>query len=307
MKKNNILLYLSIAIFAGAGIYLLFFVGNTKEFDKTVEADRIHINERRDSDGNILYYPTYIYTVDGNEYECSSSSGSSMEPNENKKTVYYDSKDPSKCVSEYEKSSGILGGVICIAVAILITVISRKDFNIETPPVNNNEPRVITEADYKAQENIGKVLNTIDKVSLIIKRVILGIVIIVILLLLLFDTTLLKQTIKSKDYIETKATYVESMPNKDSEDFVDLIYSFEDKNGNTQRVTITIGNSTEYNNEIKLRYNENDPSDFYEEGTTLDRTGIIWFVVKVVLLILLIVLFFNKKWLGLINISIRKN
>lgn len=54
-------------------------------------------------DGSLLYSPIYYYTVDGFEYSCSSNSSSSIDPGTSNKKVYYDSKNPSRCMSEYSK------------------------------------------------------------------------------------------------------------------------------------------------------------------------------------------------------------
>jgi phage terminase large subunit-like protein len=58
---------------------------------------------------------------------------------------------------------------------------------------------------------------------------------------------------------------------------------------------------------ISVKYNENNPEDYYEEGATLDKSGMIWYIVKIVALILLIILFFNKKLLSKIGISASAN
>ena len=44
---------------------------------------------------------------------------------------------------------------------------------------------------------------------------------------------------------------------------------------------------------IKIMYDENNPQEFYQEGNTLSKSGIIWYFVKILLLIGVIVLFFS--------------
>lgn len=53
----------------------------------------------------ILYSPTYYYQVKGRQYTCQSSSSSSINPGTSNKTVYYSSKNLSKCMTGYSKSS----------------------------------------------------------------------------------------------------------------------------------------------------------------------------------------------------------
>ena len=119
-KKNTIFLCLCIAIFGIAGIYLTFFKGNEK-YDSQTNAYQIYPNEIRDSHDYVSYYPIYYFKVDGKEYQCKAESGSTSYPDENKNIVYYDSANPEKCKTEYEKSSSIIVGIGClVATGILI-------------------------------------------------------------------------------------------------------------------------------------------------------------------------------------------
>ena len=156
-------------------------------------------------------------------------------------------------------------------------------------------------------DNNEKVIATIEKISLICKRIVLGIIIIGLLLFILLDTVLLKQTIKAKNYIDATATYVDKSTNEEDSIFDDYLYTFTDKNGKEQEITVSISEDNEPDQEIKIKYNEKNPQDFYEESATLSKNEIIWYIVKVVILVLLIILFFNKKLLNKIGISISNN
>ena len=54
---------------------------------------------------------------------------------------------------------------------------------------------------------------------------------------------------------------------------------------------------------IEIKYDENNPQEFYEENQLLGKGGIIGAVVKFIIIALLIVLFFNKNLLSKINIT----
>jgi hypothetical protein len=56
-------------------------------------------------DGTILYSPTYYFNVDGREYFCNSDSSSSANPGTSNKMVYYDSNNPTICMTDYSKSN----------------------------------------------------------------------------------------------------------------------------------------------------------------------------------------------------------
>ena len=147
-----------------------------------------------------------------------------------------------------------------------------------------------------------------EKLNLIYKRVILGIIILILSLLTIFDIGILKQTIKAKDYIDTVAKLEGIKEDSESTVFDDYIYTFKDKKGVDQEIIVSISQERVPEQEIKIKYNENNPEDFYEEGSTFNTEGYIWFFVKIVVIILLIIVFFNKRLLNKIGISFsRKN
>ncbi len=301
--KQKIGLILCILIFGGVGIYLTFFMGNTNKYDSKTTADRIEVSTRHDSDGDI-YYPTYYFKVGDKEYTCVSQSGGNTSPNKNKNKVYYDSKNPKKCLTEYDKSSSHIMGIICLIVTVVIIVLS-----IKKPSSNNNGSTEVKELDpetkEKIEQGIEKTIEIAGKIELIFKRVIIAIVFIILLVLILIDSAILKQTIKSKDYIPTTATYVGKKDETDDSVFNDHIYTFKDKKGNNQEITMSIAEDTTPEDEINIKYNEKDPTDYYTEGAYFKKSDIIWYIVKVVAAILLGILFFNKKLLNKIRLSVR--
>lgn len=110
-------------IIIGGGLISSYTKANS--MDSTTSSTKVEVNSHRDSDGSILYSPTYYYMVDGREYSCSSSSSSSINPGTSNKTVYYDSKNPSNCMTEYSKSNNktllifLLLPLLCIVVAVV--------------------------------------------------------------------------------------------------------------------------------------------------------------------------------------------
>lgn len=302
MNKKNILLYLCIALFGVLGIYLTFIAGTTNKYDSQTEAYRIDPNERYDSDGGSTYQPIYYYSVNGKEYECRAGISSSSYPKESKNIVYYDSSNPAKCKTEYEKSTGKFAGIIClIATALMVYFFIIKSPSSSLEDLNQDDG--IERQTQIEQEDAEKILATISKFQLIYKRLILGTIIVILLVFILIDTAIVKQTIVSKNYIETKAIYVDRKIDGDNSSFDDYIYTFLDKQGRQQEIIVSVSKDNEPKQEIKIKYNENNPQEYFEEGSTMDKSGIIWYIVKVVAMVLLIILFFNKKLLSKINIS----
>ena len=305
MKKNSLLLYLFVAVFGVIGIYLTFVAGNVQKYDSQTTAYKIDANEHYDSDGT-MYYPIYYFKVRGESYKCESKSGSNSVPNESKNKVYYDSKNPTKCMTQYEKSTSKFIGIIFLAFSvILIVLLMRKPSDKVEKKKKKKEIDPVKQ--QQIEENVLKVTSAIEKIALIVKRVILGIIILVLLLFILFETLIIKQTIKAKDYIETTATYVMEKENSEDNVFNEHIYSFEDTHGNKQEIIVSVSKTDTVKNTIKIKYNKNNPQEFYEEGMTYGKSGIIWYVVKIVVLIALVVLFFNKKLLSKVSISLNGN
>ncbi len=143
----------------------------------------------------------------------------------------------------------------------------------------------------------------VEKVSLIYKRIVLGIIIAILFAFTLIDTFILKQTIVARNYVDTVAIFTERKEIDDSEIFDDCIYTFEDKNGMQQEIVIDVSKNEEPENEIRIKYDPNNPQKYYEEGGILNKSGLIWYFVKIIGLVLLTILFFNKKLLNKINIS----
>lgn len=297
-KKNNVLVYVCIAIFGIVGIYLTFISGNTNKYDSKVRAYKIDSNEHKDSDGGYLYSPIYYFQVNDEYYKCETKSGSSSKPDLNKNIVYYDSKNPEKCKTEYEKSTSRFAGIICLAVTIFIVVIMLKKPS-KNSYQNNFNQSIDMEKQVQIEENVEKALAIAGKIGLIIKRIIIGTIIGILLIIILFESIFIKQTIQAKDYIDTTAVYVETLQNDDDSVFTECTYSFEDKKGNKHEIVTSCNEDI-----INIKYDENNPQEFFEDGQTYEKNDIMWYGIKVIILILLIALFFNKKLLGKMHISL---
>lgn len=109
-----------IAVFLG-----LYIMGVIKKnnYDKSVKTNNINSNAFINDDGSVLYSPIYQYKVNDNTYECKTSVSSSKKPNKTG-TVYYNSKDPNDCMTDYSYKNGnflLIGaalGVIFTAIGI---------------------------------------------------------------------------------------------------------------------------------------------------------------------------------------------
>ena len=302
-SKNKILLYLCIAIFGMFGVYLTFIASNISNYDSQTKAYKIDPNESYDSDDGTTYHPIYYYKVNGKDYQCNVNVGSSSYPN--KKIVYYDSSDPTKCKTEYETKTNKTVGIIFLIVTAITAyffIIKKPSNNIEI--INQTEETSIVNPYQLSQEKVEKIIQIVDRVQLIIKRVILGIIIIILSVFVLVETFVLKQTIEARNYIETTAVFVDRKNNPEDSIFDECIYKFKDKQGNEQEIIIGKDKDTTAKNKIIVKYNEKNPKEYYQEDSILDKTEIIWYIVKIVLLVLLIILFFNKKLLSKINISL---
>ena len=305
-KKNEVIIILCVVLFGIIGIYLTFFSSNTSKYDSKTKAYKIEIQESNDSDNNKVYYPIYYFKVEGKRYTCTTKTGSSIAPNRNKNIVYYDSKNPEKCITQYEKTSSRIGGIICLGVSLLVLFLGFRKPK-ENLKKSISEPIINKEQEAQITKNAENIEVAIEKLQLIIKRIILGIILFFLFLFNLFDMMILKQTIESKDYIDATATYEDQKENSKSENLKDYIYTFQDRKGKKQEIIVSYFQDEEVKNKIKIKYNEKKPQEYYQEGQIFDKKGIFWYSIRIIMMILLIMLFFNKKLLSKINIFVSKN
>ena len=300
MDKNKIPLYSCIAIFGIVGIYLTFIAGNMNKYDSETRAYKIDYNESYDIDYGTTYYPIYYFKVNGKNYECKSKTSNSTIPKESKNKVYYDSTNPKKCKTEYEKSTNRTCGIICLIVTaiIIILAIKKPSTNENNIKQTNNNP---TSTIDKEKAEVA-----LEKFLLIYKRIILGIVIFILFVINLFFIPILRQTIISKDFIKTTAVLVNKKEDTKDNIFDDYIYTFKDKQGNEQEIIISFSKNEIPEDTVNLKYNKNNPKEFYNENEIMNKSELIWYIVRIVVMILLIILFFNKKLLSKIHISVKK-
>lgn len=127
--KNGLLIIIVGLLFAGAGAFLIIRTNNKlKDLDGVTNATEINENcqEEMDTDGNkTICHPIYTYEVDGITYQCKSTDAGASSVNTKKDKVFYNTKNPDKCMTEFEKSSSwflyifIVIGVILIGVGII--------------------------------------------------------------------------------------------------------------------------------------------------------------------------------------------
>lgn len=135
-----------------------------KSLDYQVEATRIDENPHYDSDNNLMYSPIYYYEVDGKEYVCKTTSSSSTPPNANQKIVYYDSKNPSKCMTSFAKSVNTIFIIFTVLPIIMIVVgiIKIQKVNKRVKQINalNNTGKLVKSLPYHLEDS-GMVVNNV--------------------------------------------------------------------------------------------------------------------------------------------------
>lgn len=97
--------FMFLVIIGGIFVSTLIKINN---LDSETISSRVDVKSHRDSEGSTMYSPVYYFRVNGIEYSCDSTSSSSINPGDKNKTVYYDSKDPSNCMTEFSKSNNAL-------------------------------------------------------------------------------------------------------------------------------------------------------------------------------------------------------
>lgn len=122
--RNNftlpvIFLLVGITFLVIVGIIGINFKNKDSKLDAQVNAQNIEWLEDRDDDG-ITYKPIYYYEIDGIEYKCSSSVSSSSK--NTKGIVYFNTKNPNECLTDYEKNNSRWLLLILLFPVIFITI-----------------------------------------------------------------------------------------------------------------------------------------------------------------------------------------
>ena len=135
-----------------------------KSLDYQVEATRIDENSHYDSDNNLMYSPIYYYEVDGKEYVCKTTSSASTPPTANQKIVYYDSKNPSKCMTSFSKSVNTIFIIFTVLpiIMIVIGIIKIKKVNNRVKQINalNNTGKLVKNLPYHLEDS-GMTVNNV--------------------------------------------------------------------------------------------------------------------------------------------------
>ena len=134
VKKGRSFFY----IFLVLGIvFLLIFGGfftlnaiKVNSLDSKVLSSSVDVQSHIDNEGYTMYSPVYHYEVNGRKYSCKSVS-SSNNPGTKNKNVYYDSKNPSNCMTQDSKFFNyiILIFLIIPIIFIWIGVVNIRKIN----------------------------------------------------------------------------------------------------------------------------------------------------------------------------------
>lgn len=102
-----------------------------KKMDSETLSTNVVVDSHYDDEDILMYSKTYYYSVDGISYSCASKSSSSTYPNTDNKTIYYESSNPKKCVSEEENKINyiLLLFVILPLGAIVSSIINFRKIN----------------------------------------------------------------------------------------------------------------------------------------------------------------------------------
>ena len=135
VKKGKGIYY----VFLIVGIlFLLIFGGvfalnifKANSLDSSIMSTSVEVNSYFDDEGDEMYRTTYYYEVEGEKYTCSSSVSTSIFPGEQNKKVYYDSKNPSNCMTQDSKFFNYIMLIFLIipVVFIYVAVVNFKKIN----------------------------------------------------------------------------------------------------------------------------------------------------------------------------------
>lgn len=162
-KIYNIFLIIGILfLILFTSIFIINLVKSNK-MDASVLSNRVEIKSYIDDEGNSMKTPIYYYKVRGKEYACDSNVSTSLDISTENKLVYYNSKNPSECVSEYTKSGNIIFLIFIIipSIFILVGVLNIKKINKRINIIRdlNTKGKLIKNLPYKLEKTNVEVNN----------------------------------------------------------------------------------------------------------------------------------------------------
>ena len=138
---------------------------NYKSLDSEIMSNHVEINTYEDSDGGTMYSPTYYYNIRGKEYKCSSQGSSSIMPSTKNRKVYFDSKNPSRCMTDYSRGNNkwILLFLLLPIVFISVAVYNIIKVNKRIKLINelNTTGKLVKNLPYRL-ENTGMSVNGVQ-------------------------------------------------------------------------------------------------------------------------------------------------
>ena len=152
-------------IFIGAGLFFLaimlgiFFSSFITRNSLDAETKSISTNPNRheDSDGDTIYSPIFTYEVDGKQYTCASGASSSIGPGDEPRTIHYNSKDPSKCMSDYSENINwlllIFGLLPVIFIVIGVNMNLKIAKHIKQIETLNQTGKLVKNLPYRLEES----------------------------------------------------------------------------------------------------------------------------------------------------------
>ena len=140
-------------------VCLIIFICSSLEknnFKNSVKAYSIEDNcHKKDNEDDFICYPVYYYKINNVEYTCRSSIGYDAVDHDNNK-VFYDRRNPSKCVREIDNSinSYIVIGIVVGLILILIGLLGIRKVNKRIRTINklNTNGTLIKNVPYSLKD-----------------------------------------------------------------------------------------------------------------------------------------------------------
>ena len=165
--KKGIKFYLMFLLFG-----LLFFVLftyffilnfiNTKKMDSSIISNRVEVDSYID-DGKTMYIGIYHYNVDGNSYTCKSSGASNIRPSGENKTIYYEAKNPTNCMTSKSYDYILLVFIILPLIFIIIGIKNISKVNKRVKQINelNTKGKLVKNLPYTLVDS-GMTVNNVQ-------------------------------------------------------------------------------------------------------------------------------------------------
>lgn len=169
-KGRTFFILIILAVLLTFGLVGMLGISNVKKYnslDYKTKAIRVDDNPHTNSDNETIYSPIFYYEVNGTEYKCESDGSSNVSPDHSNPVVYFDSKNPSRCMTSYAKNVNFIPLALLIGPLIItpLGLIKIHKINKKLKKIKylNEHGKLVKNIPYTLEDTNVTIMNKVIK------------------------------------------------------------------------------------------------------------------------------------------------